>query len=266
MNTLQAYPAPTLLSLHQNPDYYGLQVGKDKSALLAHMLGMADWVTTVSQSILSKLLQAAPELATRSTVVYNGLPAPPMIAAPLPFHPAQLLCLGRLIPRKGFDLALAALAELFAQHPATQLTLAGEGILRASLEQQAKELQLGERARFVGAIPPADIPSLLNSATVVVIPSRAEGLPMAALEAAQMARPVVATSFDGVDEVVIHGTTGLVVAQEDSSALAAAVSPLLDHQTTATQLGQNAQRHALTAFSLQKTATEYDALYQQLRQ
>jgi len=264
LNTLQAHIAPTLLSLHQNLDYYGLQTDGSSSALLARVISTSQWVTTVSQSILAKLHQRDSRLVARSSVVYNGLPTTRHVPTPLPFDPPQLLCFGRLIPRKGFDVALAAFALLLAEHPRAQLTIAGDGVQRDVLQQQAATLNLGERVRFAGAISQPDVPDLLNRATVVIIPSRAEGLPMAALEAGQMARPIVAANFDGVGEAVIHGRTGLIVPQEDSRALAAAISHLLTHPAVAAQLGQNARDYVQDAFSLDTTAAAYDRLYRQL--
>jgi glycosyltransferase involved in cell wall biosynthesis len=264
LSTLQAHIAPTLLSLHQNPDYYGLQTASSKDALLARVIDASQWVTAVSHSILEKLRQRDPQLATRSSVVYNGLPTQPRVLHPLPMAGPQILCIGRLIHRKGFDIALAAFALLSGDHPTAQLTIAGEGILRDELQQQAEALNLGDRVRLIGAIPPADVPALLSRATVVVVPSRAEGLPMVALEAGQMAKPVVAADFDGVDEVVIHNKTGMIVPREDSQALSTAISHLLSNQMIAVQLGQNAQQYIQETFSLDKTAAAYDSLYQQL--
>lgn len=87
---------------------------------------------------------------------------------------------------------------------------------------------------------------------------------MVALEAARLARPVVATMFDGVDELVVHGKTGLIVPQDDIQSLAAALAHLLANRETAAQLGRNALARVQTAFGLDKAADSYAELYLRL--
>ena len=108
------------------------------------------------------------------------------------------------------------------------------------------------------------VPALINTATMVVMPSRREGLPLVALEAALMARPIVATRVGGLPEVVVHQQTGLLVEPENSDALAEAITFLLDHHETATQLGQAARQRAQEVFGWERCVDAYDALYRKL--
>jgi glycogen(starch) synthase len=117
---------------------------------------------------------------------------------------------------------------------------------------------------FVGWVAPAQVPTLLNSATAVVISSRQEALPLVALEAALMARPVVATRVGGLPEVVVHQKTGLLVEKDSREGLAAAISFLLDHPAVAAQMGQAARSRAREVFSLERCVAAYDALYRTL--
>ena len=91
------------------------------------------------------------------------------------------------------------------------MVIAGNGTDRAQLERQAAELGLREVVDFIGWVAPDKVPELINSATIVLMPSRWEGLPSVALQASMMARPVLATSVGGLPEVVVHGETGLLV-------------------------------------------------------
>jgi glycogen(starch) synthase len=175
-----------------------------------------------------------------------------------------LLCLGRLAPEKGFDLALTALASLIERFPHIRLVIAGDGPARTDLEQQAAKLGLAHVVDFIGWVAPDKVPALLNTATVVVMPSWREGLPLVALEAALMARPVVATRVGGLPEVVVHGQTGLLIEKEDSDGLAKAIAFLLEHPETATQMGQAAQQRAQEVFNSEQCVNAYDALYQKL--
>jgi glycosyltransferase involved in cell wall biosynthesis len=89
---------------------------------------------------------------------------------------------------------------------------------------------------------------------------------MRALEAAMLARPVVATPAGGLEEAIIHGQTGLIVEKENSLALAEAVAFLLDHPDVAVRMGQAARSRVLQTFSLDRCVDSYDTLYRRLIQ
>ena len=99
---------------------------------------------------------------------------------------------------------------------------------------------------------------------MVLIPSRREGLPVVAIQAAMMGRPIVATRVSGLPEVVVDGKTGWLVEREDSEGLAKAISFLLDHPKVAARMGRAAQQHARELFSPQRCVDAYDALYRKL--
>ena len=117
---------------------------------------------------------------------------------------------------------------------------------------------------FVGLVVPDKVPALIDTATMVVMPSRREGFGLVALEAAMMARPVVATRVGGLPEVVKHNETGMLVPNGDKDALADAMVYLLTHPEYATEMGQGARRRAIKEFSWQRNVDAYDALYRQL--
>jgi glycogen(starch) synthase len=96
------------------------------------------------------------------------------------------------------------------------------------------------------------------------MPSRREGLPLVAIQAAQMARPVIAARVGGLPEIVADGETGILVDPEDSAALANAIEFLIEHPEKAAQMGQMARRRAESEFSWTRYLNEVDALYRQL--
>jgi glycosyltransferase involved in cell wall biosynthesis len=137
---------------------------------------------------------------------------------------------GRLAVPKGFDVLLHAL-RLLADHvaePRLQLWLAGDGPERAGLESLARSLDVADRVRFLGHCGEAAMARFWAAIDLFVLPSRWEGLPFVVLEAMAHAKPVVATTVDGVPEAVIQGITGLLVPTESVDALAAAIASLLD--------------------------------------
>jgi glycosyltransferase involved in cell wall biosynthesis len=144
--------------------------------------------------------------------------------------------------------------------------IAGDGPERAGLERQAAGLGLGHRVTFRGWVSPDVVPRLINTATIVLVPSRWEGLPGVVIQTGQMARPVVGTCIWGLPEIVVHGQTGLLTAPEDSAGMADAVGALLDHAGEATRMGEAARRQVADLFGWERHVDAYDALYRSLGQ
>jgi len=260
LHTINTPPSPLLVSMDSTlPDQ---KLGRD--SLAARTLRTADWVTSVSAARLSEARKLMPEIINRSSVIYNGRPVPSCEPKPLPFEAPQLLCLGRLDRIKGFDIALTALTSVLRGFPKAHLVIAGDGPERAVLEAQAARLGLKASVDFVGWVPPDEVPGLMNRATIVIIPSRNEGLPNVAKEAALLARPIVATNVGGIPEAITHEETGLLVNREDSNALAKAITFLLDHPEAAVTMGWSGRLRAQQLFSLERYIDAYDSLYRKL--
>lgn len=250
---------PMLLTLHA-----WMLPPRNSNSLVGQSLRQAQWVTAVSESILNEARQLTPTIGPNSSVIHNGLPWPEVEPTPLPMTPPRLLCLGRLVPEKGFDLALTAFEQIRAKFPQAQLVVAGDGTAKAELEQQAHGLGLADSVQFLGWVEPDAVPDLINSAALVIMPSRwAEPFGLVALQAAQMARPIVATRVGGLPEVVTDSVTGRLV-KPDSDSIAEAVLMLLNDPSRATQMGLTARRKAQEKFSLAGCVDAYEALYTQL--
>jgi len=258
LETTNAHPAPLLVTLIEERPH---QEGSD---LLGRMLRSANWVTGKSSAVLAQAHQFAPEITTRSSVIFNGLELPPLLPQPLPVDAPRLLCLGRLAVQKGFDLAITALASITDRFPNARLIVAGDGPERSPLERLVADLGLAGIVDFIGWVSPDKVLALMNSSTMVIMPSRWEGLPSVVLQAAMMARPVVATRVSGISEVVVHRQTGLLVDPEDEKGLAKAIAFLLDHPETAMRMGQSARQRVQKLFSWEDCVQAYDTLYRKL--
>ena len=129
-----------------------------------------------------------------------------------------LLALGRLHRNKGFEILLAALAQL----PGTFLWLGGDGPLKHALQQDAERLGIAARVRFLGWR--TDIPALFATATMLVCPSRHEPLGNVVIEAWAHRRPVIAAAAQGPSALVVDGQNGLLVPIEDADSLAKAIA------------------------------------------
>jgi glycogen synthase len=257
------HPAPVLVTL--SVALPNRQAAAEPDTLLRETFRGAAWINANSAAILADARRLAPEIVHRSSVIYNGLRTPDVPPAPLSFRPPVFLCLGRLVNDKGFDVALKAFATVVKHVPQARLRIVGDGPARPALEQQAFEFGLTGGVEFTGWVAPERVPELINDATVVVVPSRwQEAFSLVALQAAQMARPVVGTRVGGLPEVILHGHTGLLVDNEDSHALAEALVHLLDCPHEAVHMGLAGRHRAHALFSWERHINAYDQLYRRL--
>jgi glycogen(starch) synthase len=262
--TANVHPAPLLVTLHRRFGGHEPHLPIDRDTLSRSTLLSADWVVACSATVLSEARRLVPQISPVSSAIPNAIECAPVDQEPLPIHSPRLLCVGRLVRVKGFDLALRALAALVDRFPRARLIVAGDGAERAALQEQAATLGVADAVDFRGWVEPNDVPALNNTATMLLMPSRDEGLPLVALQASQMARPVVATRVAGVPEVVVDGETGVLVEPEDSVALARAIAFLLDHPQAARRMGEAARKRARDVFGWERHVDAYDALYRRL--
>lgn len=259
---IQDRSVPVLVTLHGTfPDQCFLP-----DTLIGKLLQLADWITACSAAVLDKTRQQLPEIVSSSSVIANGLEEPHVDPAPISFEAPKLLCIGRVVPEKGFDLVLTALASLIHRFPTLRLVIAGDGELLPELKQQAARLQINNHVEFMGWVIPEKIPALINESTMVVVPSREEPFGLVALQASQMARPVVASRVGGLSEIIVDKETGLLVEKENAGALADAIAFLLDHPEVAVRMGQNGRNRAREVFNWDRYVNAYDQLFQQLGQ
>jgi len=168
-----------------------------------------------------------------------------------------LLTLASLVPRKGIDVLLAALAEPELAEADLTLCVAGDGPERAALERRAAELT--HDVRFLGRRD--DGADLLAACDVFVLPSRREGLGVAALEALAAGRPVVASRVGGLAETVRDGETGLVVEPGDAGALATALARLARDPELGGRLGAEGAARVAEQHAPARMVAAYVALY-----
>jgi len=229
-------------------------------SLMRQWLVSTAWVAACSASVLTDTRREVPEIVPRSSVLYGSLPTPPIAPRSLDFNAPRLVCIGRMIHEKGFDVALEAFRSVLDRFPEARLVIAGDGPLRLELERRSAELGLMAQVDFMGWVIPDRVPALINEATIVVMPSRQEHFGLVALQAAQMERPIVATRVGGLPEIVLHGETGLLVPPGESEPVAKAITDLLDHPDSAVRMGRAARRWVEQRFQWDAYVEAYDAL------
>jgi glycosyltransferase involved in cell wall biosynthesis len=148
--------------------------------------------------------------------------------------------------------------------PGLRVWIAGDGPLRDRLEEKARLFRLLDegRVRFLGHRN--DVPSLLEAADLLVLPSRFEGLPNVVLEAMARSKPVVATAAPGTMEIVEPGVTGLLVPVGDRIALARAIRAVAEDSALAANLGRAGRERVERDFGLDAMIHDFDRLYENL--
>ena len=197
-------------------------------------------------------------------MLLNGLDAPEAALVLAPAGEPTVVAVGRLSEEKGFDVLLRAFARVLERAPSARLVIAGDGFRRDALVAEAMALGIAASVDFPGWVDGEALTELLDRASVVVIPSRAEGFGLVALEAALRGRAVVATDVGGLSEVVADGATGLLVPVEDPGALAGAVLGLLEDRGLARRLGEAGRARALREFSGRRHVEATVELYERL--
>ena len=155
-----------------------------------------------------------------------------------------IVCLSRLVPRKGQDMLIRALPEIREQVPGAALLIVGGGPYAATLHELAAATPDGEQVIFTGSVPGHELPLYHNAADVFAMPSRTrgggldvEGLGIVYLEASACGVPVVAGDSGGAPETVIAGRTGLVVNGRSVPQIVEAVAMVLGDPPRARRMG-----------------------------
>lgn len=174
-----------------------------------------------------------------------------------------LLIVGRMAASeryKGHDQVLEALPHL----PDARLVVAGDGDDRSRLAARAADLGLAGRVAFTGFVSEATLIELYRRAAVFVMPSLGEGFGLVYLEAMRAAKPCVAARGSAAEEVVVDGETGLLVPQEDTGELAAALQRLLASPEAARRMGEAGRRRWREEFNTERFRARIEPLLERL--
>ena len=180
-------------------------------------------------------------------------------------EPGLVLHVGRLVEKKG----TAGLIDAVARLPEAQLVVIGDGPERGSLERRAAGL--GERVRFLGALPADDVAKWMRRAWLLAAPSvtahdgDAEGLPTVIVEAAASALPTVGTLHSGIPEAIVDGETGFLVPERHLEELAVRMATLLGSAELRERMGSAARQMAEDRFDLRVQSARLEAIYDEVR-
>jgi glycosyltransferase involved in cell wall biosynthesis len=186
--------------------------------------------TEANRSHLVKEIGLAPESVH---VCRHGVHAERFVTAARAPRPGRILSVGRLVPKKGFDVLVRAVGELNRRGVPVELVVLGGGDLRAELSTLAREEGVADRLRMIGARPQHEVIEQLAAAEVFALAPRVladgdrDGVPNVVLEAMAAGVSVVATAVSGLPEVITDGVSGRLVPPERPDLLADALDELL---------------------------------------
>lgn len=247
---------------------HGLPENEDRSWFAQRAIAAATWLTallshsviTVSEDAFEKV-RARSFLFGKTVLIHNGVTAIDFLSsgdarrelrAIDPSIPDDFLVgsIGELHRNKGFDYALAALAQTDAH-----LVIVGDGEERDALKRQAEQLEITKRVHFLGFIPAAA--KYLRAFDVFLLSSRKEGLPYVLLEAGMAEVPIIASDIPGVRDIVLPDFTGI---RSNATGYAAAIERMKD-ATFARPITEEMAKRVRTNFSLRSMLEQTERCY-----
>jgi glycosyltransferase involved in cell wall biosynthesis len=254
---------PVIFHLHGGGffDFYRDRCGPLRRWLVRFLLSRVDRIVTLSEAGARRIAGITGN--PRVSVIPNMVDVRAFRSTPSPKGGgAELLFLGRLDATKGVDELLQAAAKLRRRFPRLRLVLAGVGDVRA-IEARAAALGIGEAVEFPGWVVGERKQALLERASVFVLPSYVENMPVSVLEAMAAGLPVVATNVGAIPEVVEDGVTGMLAPPGDADALARAIESILADPQRCQRMGEAGRARAQRHYSVDRVMPRLEAIYRQ---
>lgn len=247
-----------------------------KNAFKKYGLKNVSKIVTVSlenQKLLKKLF---PEHKEKIEVIQNGIDIDWWQSQTLRFTEQQrheikteifstnedtliIISVAELHERKGLKYLIKAISEVKEKYPNIKLVIIGEGPDRKNLENLIEDLKLEDHVTLLGRRK--EIPKLLKSSNIFVLPSRREAFGLVNLEAMITPLPVIASKVGGIPEIVKDDETGILVTPENEKELAQALRTLIADSSLREKMAGNGFLRVKENFSAQKMAKEYEKLY-----
>jgi colanic acid/amylovoran biosynthesis glycosyltransferase len=238
----------------------------------AELFERGDWFLALSQSMRERLIElGCPE--HKLSVHHLAVRCDQIEYRPRSVESGEtirLVCVARLVEKKGLSYAIRALARLRERKLDAELHILGEGPERPRLEKLVAELELGDRVAMRGQVSPPDVIREIERCHILIQPSVTardgdeEGTPTAILEAMASGMPVVATRHSGIAEQIEDGVSGFLVPERDSHGLAERLGELIRDPQRWPRLARNGRQRVEAEFDGAKQNPALLALYQRL--
>ncbi len=197
-------------------------------------------------------------------MVYNGVDPEIFSPGDEPSSGAPvILSVGNLIPIKGHEVLVRAVAALSAEFPELTLDIIGRGPEQSRLQTLAQQLGIGNSVRFLGLQSRQQVAAAMRRCTVFALPSRYEGLGCVYLEAMSVGKPVIGCRGQGIAEIIHHGSNGFLVGPDNEKELTLALAMLLRDEPRRRSLGAAARDTILERLTLAQQAESLARIYRE---
>jgi glycosyltransferase involved in cell wall biosynthesis len=250
---------PYLLHIHCGEflQFYASESGPFAQRYIRNVLGKAVLVIALSEQWRERLLSICP--TANVEVVSNAVSLPDLAQRRLD-GPPQVLYLGDIRAAKGTHDLLRALARIAGRFPALQLVYGGTGS-SDEVRALASELGVADRVVLPGWLDPERKREAFAAATLFALPSYAEGMPMALMEAMAWGLPTISTPVGGIPQLITTDANGLLVQPGDIEGLAHAIERLLSDPALRARLGEAARATIRSGFTLERSLARLTQIY-----
>ena len=182
----------------------------------------------------------------------------------------QILSIGYLIERKGFEYLITAVEEVLKVHNNVKLKIVGSGPLEVRIKKLIKELGLEETIEIIGNVSDEKLLEIYNLSDLFVLPSivdsqgNTEGLGVVLLEAMACKLPVIASNIGGIPDIIHDGETGLLVPEKDSMEISLSIIKLIENEDLRELIALKGYNMVKEHFIWEKIAKEYISIYQEI--
>ncbi len=221
------------------------------------------FIASVSKFNVEHLRKTCGEsIADLCHVVHCGIDAEKFSSVRNQREPGRIVCVCRLSPKKGLDIAIRACAKLRDNNVKFQYEIAGDGPQRRDLEELIERLDLSGQVKLLGARPNDQLTELFSRASVFFMPcvktaeGDMDGIPVSMMEAMACNVPVVSTGISGIPELVEDGITGRLAPEKDVNALAQILEELLEDRDKIEQFGKAGRERILKDFNITVNAAK----------
>jgi len=232
-------------------------------------------LVSVADAMTDLMVDAGVAPRDKFTTIYSGMDVEPFLAASdhrqrvrdeYGFSDQHVVIgkIARLFHLKGHEYLIRAASRVVRQCPDVRFLLVGDGLLREKLQRQIAEADLSEYFRFVGLVPPEQIPAMLGAMDVLVHVSLREGLARALPQALIAGKPVVSYDVDGAREVAITGETGFLIPPKQVGPLADALIELASDAQLRERMGQEGRGRFTEQFRHETMTRQLRKLYERL--
>jgi len=226
-------------------------------------LAKGKFIASISQFNVEYLRKTCGNsVADLCRVVHCGIDAEKFKSIHRQPEPGRIICVCRLSPKKGLDVAIRACAKLRDNNVKFLFEIAGDGLQRRSLEELIENLNLADQVKLLGVRPNDQLTELFSRASVFLMPcvktpdGDMDGIPVAMMEAMACEVPVVSTAISGIPELVEDGVTGRLARENDVDALAQILQELLEDMDKIEQFGKAGRQRVLTDFCISENAAK----------